>query len=276
VIHSLRPSLRTSGIASVAIAGLAIATLPAATTYAATATAAHPAAQSAEPMVPGTIAVHTRADASGTTTTSENWFGYGAHSGTYTSVESTWVQPSVDCSKGAGEAVFWVGLDGWSSSTVEQTGTQAYCSIFSDTPTYYAWWETYPSNGIQDYGDTVKAGDTVTAKVVYQGSDKYELYLTDKTQGWTEDNVENGPSGAENSSAEVVGETPEINILGATFYYNLPDFGTVDFTDSEVDGAPIGDTDPTALDLAREGDTLATTGPLSNGTDFAETWDAHS
>jgi hypothetical protein len=245
------------------------------TTYAATAAAAHPAAQSAGPMVPGTTTVHTRADAADTTGTSVNWAGYGAHSGTYTSVESTWVQPAVDCSKGAGEVAFWVGLDGWSSSTVEQTGTGAYCSILGNPPTYSAWWETYPANAIQVYSDPVKAGDTFTAKVTYQGSDKYELYLTDKTQGWTEDNVEDGPSGAENSSAEIIGETPEVDIFGATFYYDLPDFGTIDFSDSEVDGEPIGDTDPAAIDMGRGGDTLATTGPLSGGTDFTETWDAH-
>lgn len=35
------------------------------------------------------------------------------------------------------DACFWVGLDGWGSPTVEQTGTAAYTS--NGSVTYFAW-----------------------------------------------------------------------------------------------------------------------------------------
>jgi len=272
VIRLSRPSLRASGIASAAVAGLAFAATPV-TAPAATAVVAHPTAQVAGPMVPDSTTVHSRVNAADTTVSSETWFGYAADSGSYTSVESTWVEPAVDCSKGAGEATFWVGLDGASNEAVEQTGTEANCSL-SGQASYSAWWETFPTNTIQTYANTVEPGDTLTAKVTFEGNDKYDLYLTDTTQGWTEDNLEQGGSGAANSSAEVVGETPDI--IPGYIFFNLPDFGTVNFTNSQVDGQPIGDSNPVTINLVRGGGTMATTGSLSNGTDFTETWDANA
>ena len=43
---------------------------------------------------------------------------------------------------------FWVGIDGYSSSSVEQLGTDSDCA--GNTPDYYAWWEMYPA-GTQIY-----------------------------------------------------------------------------------------------------------------------------
>jgi Peptidase A4 family len=268
VIRLPRPSLRALGVASAAVAGLAIGLAPGATVPAATAApAVHPAVWTAGPMVPNSPAVHPRPHPLNSTT--QNWFGYAAHSGTYTSVESTWVQPAVDCSKGGGWVLLWVGLDGWGSPTVEQTGTGALCS--GGQASYAAWWETFP-NGIQFYPDPVKVGDKFSAKVTFEGSAKYDLYLTDQTQGWTEDNPQQAAGGATNASAEVVGETPT-TIFGTLT--NLPDFGAVTFTNSQVDGQAIASSNPEGFDLARNGDTLATTGGLSNGTDFTGTWQAN-
>src|SRR5579859_2350124 len=57
---------------------------------------------------------------------STNWSGYAgtsSTSGAFTSVSASWVQPSGLCNgRGQQYAAFWVGLDGFSSSTVEQTG----------------------------------------------------------------------------------------------------------------------------------------------------------
>src|SRR4051794_32080572 len=62
-----------------------------------------------------------------TNSTSSNWSGYAVTGGTYTSVSASWTEPSVSCS-GTAYSSFWVGLDGDTSSTVEQTGTDADCS----------------------------------------------------------------------------------------------------------------------------------------------------
>ena len=73
---------------------------------------------------------------------STNWSGYAATAGTYTSVSASWTQPTGTCSRGDQYAAFWVGLDGYSSSTVEQTGSEVDC--VGRTAEYYAWYEMYP------------------------------------------------------------------------------------------------------------------------------------
>jgi hypothetical protein len=60
--------------------------------------------------------------------------------------------------------VQWVGLDGWYDKTVEQGGTEAYCS--GTTPVYSAWWEMYPGNQITQVF-AVRPGDVITASVTY-------------------------------------------------------------------------------------------------------------
>jgi len=77
---------------------------------------------------------------------STNWGGYavtGAN-GSVTSVSGSWVVPASTCSQGATPeyASFWIGIDGWTSSTVEQIGTDSDCS--NGKPSYYAWFEFYP------------------------------------------------------------------------------------------------------------------------------------
>ena len=43
-------------------------------------------------------------------------------------------------------ASFWVGLDGFTSSSVEQTGTDSDCS--GRTPDYYGWYEMFPADPV--------------------------------------------------------------------------------------------------------------------------------
>src|ERR1700677_3607806 len=136
---------------------------------------------------------------------STNWSGYAADSGTYTSVSASWVQPKATCS-GSGDkyASFWVGLDGYSSSTVEQTGTDSDCD--GSTPSYYGWYETYP-NPSYNFGDTIEPGDTITASVTSEGSGNFEYTLADQTQGWSVSTEQSEP-GASLSSAEAIAQAP--------------------------------------------------------------------
>ena len=78
------------------------------------------------------------------TVSSQNWAGYDATGGGFTSVTASWIEPSIPASYSpATYAAFWVGLDGdGSSNTVEQTGTAAYSE--SGSVYYYAWYEMYP------------------------------------------------------------------------------------------------------------------------------------
>src|SRR5262249_59134881 len=69
-----------------------------------------------------------------TTVSSYNWSGYAvtAAPGAVTAVKGSWIVPAVQpgsCSSGTTNeyASFWVGMDGLTSNTVEQTGTDSDC-----------------------------------------------------------------------------------------------------------------------------------------------------
>jgi len=210
------------------------------------------------PFVPG--AVTPKASAG---TTSSNWAGYAVSGGTYTSVSSSWVQPTVTCTAN-GIAAFWVGLDGYGSSSVEQTGTGADCSTGS--PVYFAWWETYPQNAMQQYKDAVAPGDALTSTVTSLGGGQYELDLADTTKGWTEHNKVSSP-GALNASAEIVAEAvTEGDTISA-----LPNFGSIHFSGSQVDHAVPQN--PESIDLTdADGAVLAHTGAMDQSGGFTITY----
>jgi len=197
---------------------------------------------------------------------STNWAGYAANGsdGAYTSVSTTFTQPKVTCSSGDQYSAFWVGLDGYSSDSVEQTGTEADCA--GKTAEYSAWYEMYPADPVT-YSSTVKAGDTLVETVTYEGSNKYELYLDDSTEGWSHTTTKTGSY--DRSSAEVIAEAPyDGEVLP------LADFGTVDFSSSTVNGSSLSSSDPTGINMATSSGTLeATTNALSGGS-FSITWDS--
>jgi Peptidase A4 family len=64
--------------------------------------------------------------------------------GSVTDVKGSWVVPAVQGSRPSTNqyASFWVGIDGFSSNTVEQIGTDSDCQ--NGAPTNYAWFEFYP------------------------------------------------------------------------------------------------------------------------------------
>ena len=173
------------------------------------------------------------------------------------------MQPTVTCTA-SGIVAFWVGLDGYGSSSVEQTGTGADCSTGS--PVYFAWWETYPQNAMQQYKDPVSPGDALTSTVTSLGGGQYELDLSDTTKGWTEHNKVAAPD-ALNASAEIVAEAvTEGDSISA-----LPDFGSVHFTGSQINhAAPQG---AEAIDLTdASGNVLAHTGAIDGSGDFTITY----
>ncbi|MEY9849064.1 G1 family glutamic endopeptidase [Streptacidiphilus sp. MAP5-3] len=198
------------------------------------------------------------------TSTSDNWSGYAATGSTYNSVSTTFVQPSVDCSQGDGYSSFWVGLDGYSSSSVEQTGTEADCS--GGQASYSAWYEMYPANPVT-YSNTVQPGDTITETVSY-ASGTYTLKLADKTEGWTK-TVTKKESGLARSSAEVIAEAP---YSGGVL--PLDDFGTVNFTNSTVNGSSLASTNPTGINMASDSGTPEATISALNGGAFSITWNS--
>jgi hypothetical protein len=140
-------------------------------------------------------------------TTSTNWSGYAVNTaaGAVKAVSGSWVIPTVSGTSTAYSSD-WVGIDGFSSSTVEQIGTDS--DIVNGTPQYYAWYEMYPNVSV-NIPMTIRAGDTVSASVAY-GSAGFTLSLTDVTTGKSYTTTQT-ISGALRSSAEWVVEAPSSN-----------------------------------------------------------------
>jgi Peptidase A4 family len=206
----------------------------------------------------------------GATLRNSHWSGYDATSANdYTAVQATWTQPAVNCSKG-GDVVFWVGLGGGtaSSDSLQQNGTFAQCS--DGKPKYTAWWETWPCNAITNYGGTVKAGDVITASTVNLGNNKYQVTVTDQTEGWSVDPTKTGCNGGTEATAEVITETPEIGSGLAS----LPDFGTVKYTSATINNAALASANPSKVIMARSGVIMDQTSAITGGNAFTNTWKA--
>jgi hypothetical protein len=190
-----------------------------------------------------------------------NWGGYAATGSGFTSVTSTWTEPSATCNSTNDLYAPWVGLDGYGSSTVEQTGVQTDCS--SGHPVDSMWYEMYPANPVYPSTSTypVSAGNSMTATVTYSGS-TFTLTMKNNTRGWTY-TVNKTLRSARRLSAEVIIESP----TGA-----YPNFGTINFTSSKVNGGTLGSHNPVAMDPSN-GVYEAHTGALSGGTAFSITYE---
>ena len=198
---------------------------------------------------------------------STNWSGYAATTGTYTGASASWTQPAGICSHGDQYAAFWVGLDGYSSSTVEQTGSEVDC--IGKTARYYAWYEIYPNASVR-YSNTVRAGDHFNASVTYQGSNVFSLYIADTTQGWSHTTTAS-LAGAARSSAEVIVEAPSTFSGGVL---PLADFGTIDITSSMASGSALGNADGVTqiIMVDNQGRQKDSISALSGGENFSATW----
>ena len=199
---------------------------------------------------------------------SANWSGYAATTGTYTSVSASWTQPAGTCSRGDQYATFWVGLDGDSSRSVEQTGSEVNC--VGRTAEYYAWYEVYPGH-TENYTNTVQAGDRFNATVTYEGDNEFSLYIADTTQGWSRTTTAS-LAGAARSSAEVIVEAPCCTSSGGIL--PLADFGTVNITSSMANGAALGSADGVTpiIMIDKAGSDKDSVSPLSGGENFSATW----
>lgn len=192
---------------------------------------------------------------------STNWAGYAVTGGTYTSVAANWIEPSVTCSSN-GIVGFWVGLDGWGSTSVEQDGTGVDCS--DGTPRQFAWWETYPANSVQVYDAPVAAGDQMSSSILAQGHGRYVMVLTDSTKRWTVRNPVTLASG-QNASAEIVAEA----VTAGNDITTLPDFGAIGFTDATINGGSLRAADAQPIDMTDAmNNVIATTSDADPNGDF--------
>jgi hypothetical protein len=199
-----------------------------------------------------------------TQSSSSNWSGYAATGGGFSSVTSSWIQPSASCGSATTYSSFWVGLDGDGSNTVEQTGTSADCS--GGSPNYYAWYEMYPKYPV-NLSMAVRPGDSITATVSVTGNGRYTLHIHNDSTGGDFSTTQRGHGS--NYSAEAIAEAPS----SRSGVLPLTNFGTVGFSGTVVNGQPIGNFNPDAIDMVTSsGAVKAHTGALNQGTDFSVTW----
>jgi hypothetical protein len=167
--------------------------------------------------------MHGRLESGDGTTTSTNWSGYAVTGTSFTEAAGSWIVPAVTCNSGDQYAVFWVGIDGYASSTVEQTGTEATC--VGTTAQYSAWYEFCCSEPIITIPSiTVTPGDLMRANVTYNsGTGEFTVTIKDVTNGESYSTSKAVPN-AQRSSAEWIAEAPSSFII-----LPLADYGTVLF-----------------------------------------------
>jgi hypothetical protein len=152
--------------------------------------------------------------------------GLAAAPGSVTEVQGTWVVPTIvgspgfygnfgspgtSCSDNENtwyDNSDWVGIDGFASSTVEQTGTSSDC--YYGQVYYYAWYEFYPANSVTISSITVHPGDTITAQVNCVPGAVFATCTTTITDQRSHQSYTSSPTqvpGAETDSAEWIAES---------------------------------------------------------------------
>jgi hypothetical protein len=225
--------------------------------------------------------------------TSGNWSGYAVPletSGTkdtFSQVRGTWTVPAVTSLLSATYSSLWVGIDGYTSGTVEQIGTEADWTGHADSN--YAWFEMYPNYAYEIVGFPAKPGDSISASVQYvkqttvrQGrrsetESVFQLTITNTTEDASytiPTSYTTIPSPAR-SSAEWIMEAPsESDILP------LADFGETGFSGCEAASthtsgklAPINTWIPDPLTMIDpEGGTSTPSALSSSGAAFTVTY----
>jgi len=248
------------------LAGLALAAgaLAASAPAAAASHPARPTIHMIRPAMHGTAPIAGRGrsvNAVGST----NWSGFAAHGKTYQKISASWVQPTAHCTGSNTFSSFWVGLDGYNSNTVEQTGSEADCR--GGHARYFGWYEMFPAFPV-NFSNPVHPGDHFTGSVTFTGSGHYTLVLKDTTQGWSH-TVHKTLNSGKNSSAEVIAEAPS----SSSGVLPLTNFGTVNFSNAKVNGSAIGNFNPTKIIMVNSsGRAKDSVSALSGGTAFSVTW----
>ncbi len=215
---------------------------------------------------------------------STNWSGFAVTgpSGSVSDAKGSWVVSTIQgtCPGTNQYSSFWVGIDGYSSGTVEQTGTDSDCQ--GGAPTYYAWYEFFPHPSFIINGITVHPGDKISAEVKAGGHGSFTVSITDTTTGQSF-STSSRVNRAQQSSAEWIAEAPS----SSGGILPLANFGTASFgldntSVSSTCYATISGTTGAFNSFANvhkitmvtsSGATKASpSNPSSDGTSFSVTW----
>ena len=119
--------------------------------------------------------------------TSTNWCGYVAANNlsnpaknSVSAVYGSWIVPAVKAASNSTYCAIWVGIDGYSSSSVEQIGTAH--DWVNGAAQSYAWFEMYPGGSYAINGFPLNPGDVISASVVYTGNNVFVMTLSNDTK----------------------------------------------------------------------------------------------
>jgi Peptidase A4 family len=196
---------------------------------------------------------------------SQNWSGYAAHGKTYKKISASWVEPTGHCTSSRTFSSFWVGLDGFGSQTVEQTGSEVDCA--GGKPKYYSWYEMFPAFPV-NFSNPVSPGDHFTGSVTFTGSGHFTLVLKDTTKGWSH-TIKKTLASAKRASAEVIAEAPS----SSSGILPLTNFGTMHFSNALVNGTAIGQAGGAKIIMVNgSGRAKDSVSALTSSKNFSVTW----
>jgi hypothetical protein len=198
--------------------------------------------------------------------------------GSVTDVKGSWIVPNVYPSSKKDQYVcFWVGIDGDTSDTIEQIGTDCYVS--KGIPQYTAWYEFYPKNYVPIPSNLmkIKPGDMISAEVKYDPIQNAFILSINDTDPSNPSNVQTFSTSpvkvknAKRNSAEWITEA----VSGVT----LAKFDTVTFSSNsaKIDGNPYYLTSSTAKRInmvSNSGLPMATPSDLSSDGSFSVIWNS--
>lgn len=169
------------------------------------------------PYIPGpkSVPAHDRKKSDETST---NWSGYvmatnlsNPAKNSISGVYGSWIVPTIVPATKNTYSAMWVGIDGYTSGTVEQIGTEH--DYINGTKQHSAWFEMFPRASYTIQGFPVRTGDLISAMVEYVGNNTFSMRIINHTQKvvaviptrYTKS------SKAQRSSAEWIMEAPSAN-----------------------------------------------------------------
>ncbi len=198
------------------------------------------------PDAPG---VSAQLHAASTTATSKNWAGLVESGSQYTAISADWTVPTVQASAASEASATWIGIDGYTNSSLIQTGTAQ--DTANGRTSYYAWYEILPSAAIEI--GAVSPGDRMAASIGQVSAGTWSITMDDLTSGQHASGTL--AYGGPGSSAEWVEEAPTSGTTGNIV--TLADFGTAQFSAMATGTTPVSTAALTAVSMTDSSNIIA-------------------
>jgi len=158
---------------------------------------------------------------------SQNWSGYAATEGNYTSISATWTVPDIGLASPAGIDAAWVGIGGVRSRDLIQAGSQR--TVLANGATQdEAWLEMLP-RAPETVPLRIGPGNSIRVAIDQQGPELWLIAFANLSSGQTYQVTKHYASSL--TSAEWVEEAPS---AGRRRVLPLDNFGTVRFSQASV------------------------------------------